>query len=357
MSASYPFAEGAGGGVTSPLEVALAIARSGLPVFPCTTTKRPAIAKRDGGHGFLSATTDPKRIHDLFRRPGVALVGVPTGPASGFDVLDIDFRNGAAEWETANRQRLPRTRAHKSLSGGRHLLFSHVPGVRNLASKFAPGIDVRGEGGYVIFPPSTGYSIIDDAPIAGCPDWLLSLIRRTPSEPRPVPSSAPLPHDSPRIGAYVDAVLTSVRSAPDGTKHYRLRNAALSFGGLQHQLGYDDAQITDMLIAALPRSVRGWSVARETIAWGIEHGRKRPFTLEERRHFPNYGPRPIDGPPKWFAEVRPPTSEEDYGVGTRDDQHEGRAVRFVMPDERRGDFNDALVSVGNRSSAAHRGHR
>jgi hypothetical protein len=293
-------------------EIALAIAATGLSVFPCTKSKRPVISKTDGGHGFLDAATDPERVRDLFSRPGVALVGVPTGQVSGFDVLDFDYRHGAAEWEAANRHRLPRTRAHKSLSGGTHLLFLHAPGVRNLASKFARGMDVRGEGGYVIFPPSTGYSIIDDAPVAEWPVWLLSLILRAPAERRPAPSSAPLPPNSPRIGAYVGAVLTRVRSAPNGAKRFTVRNAALTLGGLQHQSGHTDGQITAMLLSALPRSVRDWNVARDTIAWAIERGRERPIILEDRFGRLNSELLPL--------EAEPP-SELDDTTGCRNRPH------------------------------------
>jgi hypothetical protein len=308
-----------------PLGIALSIAAGGLPVFPCTNTKKPAIAKRDGGRGFLDATTDPERIRDLFSHAGASLVGVPTGPVSGFDVLDLDDRHGATEWEEANRYRLPRTRTHRTLSGGKHLLFRDALGVRNLASKFAPGIGVRGEGGYLVHPPSAGYSVIDNAPVAEWPEWLLSLVLRPPPAPRPIPSSAPLPHDSPRIGAYVEAVLARVRAAPDGAKHYRLRNAALILGGLQPQLRYSDTQITELLIDALPRSVRDWHAARKTIAWGVEHGRERPLRLEERRHFNNSVARPIE-PPKWSAEGR-------------------------------GDFGNVLASGGTRSPSPRGGCR
>ena len=136
------------------LSIALTLAAAGLPVFPCTARKTPAIAKDNGGSGYRDATTDPARIRDLWRRAGDAaqLVGVPTGSASGFDVLDMDPRHDPA---TAGALQTsagwPETRTHRTMSGGRHWLFRHRPGVRNSISKaIAPGVDVRGEGGYVI---------------------------------------------------------------------------------------------------------------------------------------------------------------------------------------------------------------
>ena len=71
-----------------------------------------------------------------------------------------DPRHGGDRWETRRAAQLGKTRIHSTLSGGRHYLFRHADGVRNGAGKLAPGIDVRGEGGYVIMPPSPGYSVI-----------------------------------------------------------------------------------------------------------------------------------------------------------------------------------------------------
>ena len=53
---------------------ALALAASGLPVFPCSTDKKPIV---EGG--FKSATLDPKLISEMFSRPGAALIAIPTG--------------------------------------------------------------------------------------------------------------------------------------------------------------------------------------------------------------------------------------------------------------------------------------
>jgi Bifunctional DNA primase/polymerase, N-terminal len=100
-----------------------------VPVFPCKPDKSP-LAKR----GFYDARfkVDPGHW---------PLVGVPTGEASGFDVLDVDPKGLA--WFDA--QHLPLTRMHETRSGGVHLLFRHAEGLRCSAGRIACGVDVRAE--------------------------------------------------------------------------------------------------------------------------------------------------------------------------------------------------------------------
>jgi hypothetical protein len=61
-------------------------------------------------------------------------------------------------WWFSHRDRLPLTRVHRTRSGGLHLIFRHVPDVRCSAGRIAPGIDVRGDGGYIIWWPGTARS-------------------------------------------------------------------------------------------------------------------------------------------------------------------------------------------------------
>src|ERR1700728_4248005 len=96
-----------GGGAMSALAIALDLAARGYPVFPCGANKKPAISKAEGGNGFKGATIDPDAIRRMFNRPNAILVGIPTGVITGFDVLDLDHRNGAGFWEQANRSHLP----------------------------------------------------------------------------------------------------------------------------------------------------------------------------------------------------------------------------------------------------------
>src|SRR5262245_53157508 len=88
-----------------------------LPRFPCSLSKRPLTAR-----GHLAAPTSP--VHES-RWP---LTGLPTGTASGLDVLDVDA--AGLVWLDQNYSRLPPTRVHETRSGGRHLLFNHAQGLR-----------------------------------------------------------------------------------------------------------------------------------------------------------------------------------------------------------------------------------
>jgi len=82
-------------------------------------------------------------------------MGVPTGAVSGLDVLDVDA--AGLVWLDQNYSRLPATRAHETRSGGRHLLFNHAQGLRCSAGRVATGVDVRADGGYVIWWPREGF--------------------------------------------------------------------------------------------------------------------------------------------------------------------------------------------------------
>ena len=131
-----------------------------LPRFPCSTGKKPLTPR-----GFLDAA-----FGDYTHYP---LVGVPTGAITGFDALDIDPRSGGHLW--LQQHELPKTRAHWTRGGGKHFLFKHC-GFR-LRKEIAPGVELKGDGGYVIWWPREGMEV-EDYPIAEWPDWLLELARK-----------------------------------------------------------------------------------------------------------------------------------------------------------------------------------
>jgi hypothetical protein len=141
-----------------------------LPCFPCRTDKTPATP-----HGFKDATRDPTVIESLWRAWPGSLVGIPTGEASGFDVLDIDTRDNGSNWFSEHKADLLPSRAHRT----RNIFFAHAAGLRCSTNKIAHGVDVRADGGYVIWWPSVGLPVLSDAPVALWPGWLLALLQPT----------------------------------------------------------------------------------------------------------------------------------------------------------------------------------
>jgi Bifunctional DNA primase/polymerase, N-terminal/Primase C terminal 1 (PriCT-1) len=152
-------------------EAALKLAVKRKPVFPCRPDKAPYTRR-----GFKDATTDPGRVSALWSRYSGAKIGMRTGKVSGVFVVDVDRLEALGELP----QELPETFTIRTPSGGLHYYFTYVDGVTNKNGGLPAGIDVRGNGGYVIVPPSEGYSVERRARVADAPKWLLDALRGEP---------------------------------------------------------------------------------------------------------------------------------------------------------------------------------
>lgn len=143
----------------TPLDAALQIAAMGIPVFPCMNCpddpeehKKPHTK-----HGFKDATTDSKQIKRWWTKHIDALIGVPTGSPSGINALDLDKKNGKDGFLAVPDWRERSNVISRTVNGGAHLLFKSDGSIKNSNNKIAAGVDTRGTGGYIIFPPSVGY--------------------------------------------------------------------------------------------------------------------------------------------------------------------------------------------------------
>jgi hypothetical protein len=174
-----------GGWRPAVVEAALMLASQGFPCFPCYENKRPTTS-----NGFKDASLEQMEIQRLWRRHPGPLIGIPTGKLSGLDVLDIDRRDGGREWLIENKARLPETRVHRTRSGGLHFLLLHEHGLRCSAGRIARGVDVRADGGYVIWWPARGFSVLAGMSPAPWPAWLC---RRLLPSPRAVTSRIVVP--------------------------------------------------------------------------------------------------------------------------------------------------------------------
>ena len=158
------------------LDAALAYAGKGWLVFPCFEVKPdgtctcgdPTCIKNAGKHPRVRwgamATTDPIKIRGWWRRWPRSNIAIACGAKSGIWVFDIDPAKGGiaalASLEAANG-RLPTTLMVSTGGHGWHYYFAWPTDGRvipNSSDALGPGLDVRGEGGYVIAPPSNHIS-------------------------------------------------------------------------------------------------------------------------------------------------------------------------------------------------------
>jgi putative DNA primase/helicase len=144
------------------------------------------------------ATTDEAMVRRWWSRRPNANIGVLTGATSGFIALDVDPRHGGAvalEALEGAHARLPATVESLTGGGGRHVFLKH-PGagvkVKSVAGALGPGLDLKGDGGYVVAPPSLHVSGQQyqwkfssdpaDLPLADMPQWLLALLAEKPAQ-------------------------------------------------------------------------------------------------------------------------------------------------------------------------------
>ncbi|MFD4323596.1 bifunctional DNA primase/polymerase [Nocardioides sp. NPDC058538] len=228
---------------------AATLARAGIPVFPCVRRgKQPLTA-----HGFHNATTDLQQVRRWWKKMPEANIGIPTGSASGLVVVDVDvhrtgdgFRAFSTEMETGLTQRW--AWMVRTPSGGMHAYFAATPGVEqrnwSLPSRH---VDFRGDGGYVVAPPSIvetsagtrrPYSLIGFGRRPGTVDSVaLNQHLAPPAPPRHLPATLPAAGSSPeRLAAWV-------ARRPEGARNGGLFWAACRMA----EAGHDFAQTSRIL--------------------------------------------------------------------------------------------------------------
>lgn len=139
---------------TAHLNAALGYLKHGWAVIPAgERTKRPIVPWQKFQHEMPTE----QQVTKWWERWPKANLAVVTGDISGIVVVDIDPKYEGAESLADMETRhgvLPETVESLTGGGGRHIYFAH-PGreVRNRVG-LAPGIDMRGDGGCIIVPPS-----------------------------------------------------------------------------------------------------------------------------------------------------------------------------------------------------------
>lgn len=241
--------------MTDLLAAACALAAAGVPVFPCKW-RGPSRKSPLTPHGFADATLELTRLRAWWRRWPEALIGMPTGPASGTAVIDVDPQGLPWLYARSMKRSLPPTRIHRTPRGGYHLVYQCPnPPIHNSASKLAAGVDTRGEGGYVILPPSPGYEVWDESPPAPFPRWVARALNRKKPAPGKLVSGPGLPLDR------------FVLASPEGQRNTRLFWAACRAGERGEAEDARQRLIAAAIAAGLPLIE-----AEKTVASGLARG-------------------------------------------------------------------------------------
>ena len=139
-------------------EYALYYASLGLAVFPI----RPKGKEPLTAHGFQDATRDTEQIKAWWTQWPSANIGIATGSRSGgLLVIDLDVdenkgidgRETLREWEAEHGKLPGNTWLSITGRGGYHYFYRTAEKIRNRTALYE-GVDIRGEGGYVVAPPS-----------------------------------------------------------------------------------------------------------------------------------------------------------------------------------------------------------
>ncbi|GAB3063118.1 bifunctional DNA primase/polymerase [Sediminivirga luteola] len=135
---------------------ARSLAAAGVPVFPCVVEGKRPLTRR----GFLDASSDPEQVAAWWSRTPNANIGIPTGAPSGVVVVDVDVHgphDGRAAFQRATDAGLVDGAGLlvRTPTGGAHVYFPATPGREQRSWQAATaGVDFRGDGGYIIAPPS-----------------------------------------------------------------------------------------------------------------------------------------------------------------------------------------------------------
>lgn len=259
-------------------------AQAGWHVFPVRPREKRPLTQ----HGVLDATTDLTQIDDWWHRWPEANIGVACGQRSGIYVVDLDGDEGrdtALDWIAEGRsfralwQRTP---------NGWHAIFAMPAGtLSNSAKKLGPGVDSRGDGGYILVAPSVHpsgqrYHFPDHHLPYPMPGWLLRQLRPMP-QPKANSPTAGVHYDG-DIDAYARAALEAevhaVGNAASGTRNDTLNVAAFNLGQLVAIGVLDGEQVAEALFEASEAcdlvADDGAGSAHKTIRSGLTAGQRAP---------------------------------------------------------------------------------
>ena len=275
---------------------AIKIAKDGFKIFPCNDKKQPLVK-----NGFHAATNNVNQINEWWTKWPNAAIGMPTGAVNGFWVVDCDVKNGNGILEFLNickehNYNPDNTYIVETQSGGLHYYFEFEQDspISNSAKIIAPNIDIRGDGGYVIVPPSciNGkiYKVNNNKTIQTAPSWLIELckgkghtnIQKAENNSLKANFSGVV---SPVVKNIFERAINDVKLAPDGCRNDTLNRSAFLCGQLigANSLDEDFARTELEKAASHYIATDGEHAAIATIKSGIEKGKLEPYQLYKNK--------------------------------------------------------------------------
>lgn len=265
-------------------------------VFPTDINKMPLFKGWQA-----AASKDPAQLELWTKLYGQRLAywGIPTGPENDLLVLDIDIglKDGMNGFETIKTLPIPQTMTQATRSGGAHLFFKYPRDGKVYGNKvkFMPGLDVRGQGGYVCFYGA------ELKPIADPPPWLLTDVVKPQYQ-----HQGPVVKVSPEIAnGIIMQSLEAIRQAPAGESNNVLNTEAFKIGQLVASESIPRAYAESVLMDAARLRGKPEYEARATIHSALDGGAKKPITSPFGASEPVAGIEipPVPVPTRWTPQA------------------------------------------------------
>jgi hypothetical protein len=282
---------------------AIAYARRGIRVFPLRPRGKEPLGEA-APHGVKDASKDPEEVAAWWEAHPDANIGIATGAESSTWALDVDGDRGAATLRALEIEHgdLPLTVSQNTANGVHYLFAWPLDGpVTNSAGKIGPGIDVRGEGGYIVAAPSVHPSgrrytwTPGRTAFLPAPAWLLDLVRKKKPHSQQHDAKFDPGTISDNYGrAAIMGEYAKVAGAKEGGRNQALNTAAFALGQLLADGLVKRADVEAALIAAASENgylgEEGLPHVQSVIASGIEAGLANP--REKKPESKRKGPTP-----------------------------------------------------------------